>query len=242
MTQIPAGWYPDPDTSNPQAPRGQRYWDGQQWTTHVAPPPGAAGPGMPPYAPMPAAAGGPVVATTPDGQVLSGWWRRVGAYLIDWLIIGLVSMLVGWRWMSQIFTAYGDLVREAMRAADKGQPVPSSTSLMSEVLVPILVVSLIAVAVNFVYNVAFLKWKAATPGKLALGLRIRLRERPGPLSWSTVLLRWLGQEWYRVVGLVPMVGGFLGLYMLVDDLWPLWDDKKQALHDKVAKTNVVRVR
>ena len=22
-------------------------------------------------------------------------------------------------------------------------------------------------------------------------------------------------------------------------LWPLWDDKRQALHDKIAKTNVV---
>jgi uncharacterized RDD family membrane protein YckC len=27
---------------------------------------------------------------------------------------------------------------------------------------------------------------------------------------------------------------------LINDLWPLWDDKKQALHDKVAGTNVVR--
>jgi uncharacterized RDD family membrane protein YckC len=30
--------------------------------------------------------------------------------------------------------------------------------------------------------------------------------------------------------------------VLLDYLWPLWDDKKQALHDKVAKTNVVRTR
>ena len=26
---------------------------------------------------------------------------------------------------------------------------------------------------------------------------------------------------------------------LIDYLWPLWDDKRQALHDKVAKTQVV---
>jgi uncharacterized RDD family membrane protein YckC len=30
-----------------------------------------------------------------------------------------------------------------------------------------------------------------------------------------------------------------GLLGLLNDLWPLWDDKKQALHDKVAATNVV---
>jgi hypothetical protein len=38
----PAGWYPDP-----QAPGYQRYWDGSQWTEHVAPLVGAP-PGPPP--------------------------------------------------------------------------------------------------------------------------------------------------------------------------------------------------
>lgn len=32
MTQTPAGWHPDP-----QVPGQQRYWDGMQWTDHVAP-------------------------------------------------------------------------------------------------------------------------------------------------------------------------------------------------------------
>jgi uncharacterized RDD family membrane protein YckC len=26
---------------------------------------------------------------------------------------------------------------------------------------------------------------------------------------------------------------------MLDSLWPLWDDEKQAIHDKVAATNVV---
>jgi uncharacterized RDD family membrane protein YckC len=26
---------------------------------------------------------------------------------------------------------------------------------------------------------------------------------------------------------------------ILDLLWPLWDDKRQALHDKIAGTNVV---
>jgi uncharacterized RDD family membrane protein YckC len=30
-----------------------------------------------------------------------------------------------------------------------------------------------------------------------------------------------------------------GLLGLLNGLWPLWDDKKQGLHDKVAATNVV---
>ena len=35
--------------------------------------------------------------------------------------------------------------------------------------------------------------------------------------------------------LVPLVS----LITVLDLLWPLWDQKRQALHDKVAKTAVV---
>ena len=39
------------------------------------------------------------------------------------------------------------------------------------------------------YFVGFLRWKGATPGKLICGLRVRLRERPGRLPWSTIAIR-----------------------------------------------------
>jgi uncharacterized RDD family membrane protein YckC len=243
MTQIPAGWYPDPDTSNPGAPQGQRYWDGQQWTEHVVPPAGAPQqPAMPAYTPM-APAGGPyplLVATTPDGQPLAGWWQRVGAYLIDLLILTPLVVILGWPWIREIGSAYGDLVEKSITAAESGGTLPDQTDLLTELFVPFLLLTLVGLLVNLVYNAGFLKWKAATPGKLAIGLRVRLRETPGPMSWGTVLLRWAGQNWYAAFGFVPVLGSLLGLYPLIDVLWPLWDDKKQALHDKVAKTNVVR--
>lgn len=245
MTQIPAGWYPDPDTSNPGAPQGQRYWDGQQWTEHVAPPAGAAQGGpMPSYAPMAPASGpsAPRAATTPDGEPLAGWWQRVGAYLIDIVVLTPVVLILGWPWIREIGTAYGDLVRESVDAAERGGSLPDQTALLSDLFVPFLLLTLVGLLVNLVYHAGFLKWKAATPGKLLVGLRVRLRETPGPLSWSTVLRRWAGQNWYAALSFVPVLGSLLGLYPLVDVLWPLWDDKRQALHDKVARTNVVRKR
>jgi len=42
MSTPPAGWYPDPHMANTQ-----RYWDGLQWTGHVAP----LGPTVPTSAP-----------------------------------------------------------------------------------------------------------------------------------------------------------------------------------------------
>lgn len=251
MTQIPAGWYPDPDPDQPE-PRGQRYWDGQQWTEHVQPPPGQPVAGQQPgygsapaYAPGAPYGGGVQIAraTTPDGQELAGWWMRVAAYLLDGVIVGVLSAIIAFPWMRQIFEAYGDFFASAVDAAESGSgTVPGQTEFMAQIAGPLVTVSVIGLGISLVYHAGFLKWRAATPGKLALGLRVRLRETPGPLSWSTILKRWAGQNWYAVVSAVPVLGGIASLYPLLDGLWPLWDSRKQALHDKVAATNVVRRR
>ncbi len=193
---------------------------------------------MAPYAD----AGRAGVATTPDGQELAGWWMRVAAYLIDSILVGILSALVAFPWVRDIFNAYLDYVRAAVDAAESGAVAPDQGSLLSDVAGPLAVVSLIGLLISLGYHGGFLRWRAATPGKLALGMRVRLRETPGPLAWGTILKRWAGQFWYAVVSLVPVLGSVAALWPLVDGLWPLWDSKKQALHDKVAATNVVRQR
>lgn len=71
MSQFAPGWYPDP---NPQVRAGsQRYWDGAQWTAHTAPPPLGER------------------DVTPDGAPLAGWWQRVGAYVLDSLLVLVVG-------------------------------------------------------------------------------------------------------------------------------------------------------
>ncbi len=267
MTQIPAGWYPDPDPDAPE-PRGRRYWDGRMWTEHVQPPPGAptyppapaygaSSPGTPsapeagrigypqgssghPGAPYAGAAGLP--ATTPDGQPLATWWSRVGAYVLDLLIVTPVILLLASPWLGDLFRAFGDFLDEATRAAESGQTPPDQAALTRDIAGPMLAVNVVILVVISVYNVAFLKWRAATPGKLIVGLRVRLRETPGPLGWGTIVKRWLGQFGCLLVWVLPVIGSIAPVYFVLDSLWPLWDPKKQAVHDKVAATNVVRVR
>jgi hypothetical protein len=60
-TTTPAGWYPDPSDA---AGGGLRYWDGSQWTEHLAP---GAPPVVAPVAPV-----APVVPATPATP--AGWY------------------------------------------------------------------------------------------------------------------------------------------------------------------------
>ena len=242
MTSQP-GWHPDPVPPQPGQPGQLRYWDGTRWTEHVAPASQPA-PATQAYAAYPSYPVTPGTAyagrpTTPDGVPLAGWWWRVLALIIDAILVGIVAGIVAFPWARDVFDTYGDWFDEAMNA---GSGTPDTSQLQSDITVPLAIITLINVALGFVYNVGFLMWKQATPGKLLLGLRVRLRDRPGPMTIGTVLLRWAGQYGVGLLGLLPVLGCLSFVYTLLDYLWPLWDDKNQAIHDKIAKTNVVRVR
>jgi uncharacterized RDD family membrane protein YckC len=159
---------------------------------------------------------------------------------MDGIVVGLVGVLVALPWVRDVWHQYTDFFDELLNSSDPG--TVDSAQFQRDIFKPLAVITAINLALGFVYNVGFLMWKQATPGKLIMGLRVRLRETPGPMPLQAVLLRWLGQYGVGILGLVPIIGGLTGLYSLLNYLWPLWDDKKQAIHDKIAKTNVVRVR
>jgi uncharacterized RDD family membrane protein YckC len=74
--------------------------------------------------------------------------------------------------------------------------------------------------------------KGQTIGKQIVGIRV-VPQSAVPLSLGTVLVR-------ELIGKQLLSLLTLGLYGLLDYLWPAWDAKNQALHDKVASTLVVK--
>jgi len=227
----PPGWYADPQSPPGLAP-GVRWWDGQRWTDHAHP---AVHATVPPAAPS-------SKFSTPDGEPLAGWGIRFGAYLIDAVIVSAVAAIIGAPFVAKVVNAYGDQFRDSIHAAETGSARPNQMDVYSQIWLPLIGLVVVSIVLNFIYQVGFLRWRAATPGKLMLGLRVRLREQPGPLEWSTILRRWVSQFGPNLLSLVPFIGLIAGLYPWVDGLWPLWDERRQALHDKFARTNVVRTR
>jgi uncharacterized RDD family membrane protein YckC len=265
MTDMPEGWYTDPAAANPQLPTTMRYWDGRQWTaqvraakrnelaawrqqvavarmemaaaqsTQVAPGEVVAG-----YPPEQVVGEWASRDFTPDGQQLAGWWSRVGAAVIDWILTTVLTVLFGWGAIQDMVAAYRSFMDLVVQASEAGAPMPDTATFVDQIGGPALTFSAIAIAVKLVYQVGFLKGFQATPGKMVLGIEVRRRVERGPLPWGTVLLRWVAQNIASLLSMVPVVGFAAGIYWLLDVLWPLWDPNRQAIHDKIARTNVVR--
>ena len=238
MSHPPAAWYPDPYPPGAGQPRLLRYWDGRGWTAHVHP-----------AAPMPGRAH-PVVApaarpTTPDGAPLAEWWQRLCAYLIDSPIVTVVAVTATFPLMVDMQARLSDLLTRLESDLSRSAEPPNMLGYLRdciEILVPPFIGWMIATLVVFaVYSSLMLRFKGATLGKMALGIGVRLRERPGRLPWSAILLRVVVQQGVLLTAVLPLLYLALSWFPYLDAGWMLWDDKRQALHDKAAKTNVVTV-
>jgi uncharacterized RDD family membrane protein YckC len=184
-----------------------------------------------------------VPATTPDGQPLAGWWRRVGAAVIDGFIAFPIAVLIGLPFLIPMGKVFADEWDRLMNEIDSGAGSQAfGADFQSEVMWYAFGFGMVALLVGAVYEIGFLRWKRATPGKMMLGLEVRLRERPGTMPWGTLFQRWFVKKLGNILAQIPVVGSFLQFGWVINYLWPLWDDKKQALHDKAAGTNVVRTR
>ncbi|HEY3557826.1 MAG TPA: RDD family protein [Kribbella sp.] len=187
---------------------------------------------------------GRAVKAAPDGQPLSGWWRRVFAKILDGIIASIIGLPLTGYFYYQYGQVLADYFHDVMRQAESGTPA-SPMAMPPEMFKWIIPITLIGFVVSFVYEYLFLTKKGATPGKMALGIAVRYIPAPGqyvttPPPGGAVAKRYGFQLGLSALGLIPIVGTFAGFAALFDYLWPLWDSKHQALHDKVASTYVVR--
>ncbi|MGL5930724.1 MAG: RDD family protein [Dermatophilaceae bacterium] len=175
----------------------------------------------------------------PDGAVLAQWWRRLLARVLDSLLNAVATTVLGWTFVQELASVFGRYVTDSVDAAERGAAPPDQTAFATAVADVILPITVIGLLVAVVYEVGFLMWRGATPGKMALGTQVRRTDAPGPLSATTAVRRQAISVAATVVGLVPFVGLLGTVLSILNPAWLLWDPKRQALHDKVADTVVV---
>ena len=75
----------------------------------------------------------------------------------------------------------------------------------------------------------------STVGKHLLGIAVRDIDDGTSIGYGRAFGRWLGQALIGSLGAVLVVPPFLNL------LWPIWDKRRQAWHDKMVSSGVFRV-
>ena len=92
----------------------------------------------------------------------------------------------------------------------------------------VIVLFLIPEAIYYTWMVGS---RSQTVGKMALGIKIVDAESRAPIGYVRAFRRWLSTAAMRALFWIPAI---------VDHLWPLRDRRNQALHDKFARSVVVR--
>jgi len=145
------------------------------------------------------------VTMASDDYEYAGFWVRALASIIDSILMLVIIMPI-------FFLAYGDAFATG---AESGS------------------MSLLGVFLNYIFPAAacmmFWHYKAATPGKMILGLKVVSLKDGSELTFGQIVVRYIGYY-------LSMIVLFLGFVLVA------FDKRKQGLHDKISQTTVVRAR
>ena len=195
-------------------------------------PPAGLPPGpysQPPYAYRPL----PPVPLSPGGAPLADFGTRLLAYLIDTAVMTGVLMVFAVPAFIVVFVSMSDNIT----SIDPYGAQPDPADVFGGFFLPFLLVELglfvVMLVLYYIYYVEIIRRTGQSIGKKAMKIRIVPLDPAETLTRGHLVKRYL----------IEFIGGVLiPLFSYLDGLWQLWDKPyQQALHDKVAKTVVVRV-
>ncbi|WP_139699324.1 RDD family protein [bacterium endosymbiont of Bathymodiolus sp. 5 South] len=134
----------------------------------------------------------------------AGFWIRVGATFIDVFLLSIILLPL-------TMMVYGDLTWKR-----EGLILGPADFLINYVL-------------PFVATILFWLYKSATPGKMALNMKVVDVDTGEKLS--------VGQSIGRYFAYIPAMA-----ILMIGIIWVAFDKRKQGWHDKLAKTVVIRKR
>jgi uncharacterized RDD family membrane protein YckC len=151
------------------------------------------------------------------GWHYGGFWIRFGARFIDGIVLGV-----------PLFFIAAMLIPNLIRT-QVNRPNPAVAGIAAFGLTFFIFYFLALIC----YEVLFLKYRGATPGKMACGLKV-VRADGSSLGWGTSIGRFM--MWNIVTSGIPYLNLVL---MLISGIIAGTDSEKRALHDRVCDTRVV---
>jgi uncharacterized RDD family membrane protein YckC len=236
-----AGTLPPP----PPHPPGQWPPAGQGPPTHGAPSPGPPGSGTPgygasPYPGYPGYAGQPGYGPPPGwayvaptyatrlGLVPASFGQRLGAHLLDLLILGIASLPV---WIVGIWFVASNWEEEPGTCLDRRgfeyRCQVATNGSVGRLFLALFVGFVVMLVVSVFYWGHYEGRRGASPGKKAVGICVVRQETGLPIGFG----RAVGRVFAQYLSSQVLYLGYL---------WMLWDDNKQTWHDKIVGSIVVK--
>ena len=185
------------------------------------------------YAPPPATYGGFGGASAGGGLTTAGINGMPFAEWIDRVLAALIDGGIAFAVMIALYIVFGIIggVLGGIGSSMGSDAVSGLGSLSCCFGFLLAALSVFAVGI---YNKVFLVSKRGY--SIGQGvMKLRVSDAAGNIPpIGTLVLRLLVQV---ALGFIPFIGFFLGI---ANALWPLWDEKKQTLHDKAVSTYVLK--
>jgi uncharacterized RDD family membrane protein YckC len=167
---------------------------------------------------------------SPAGVPLADFGTRLLAYLIDTALLSVILLVVA---LPAMFVAMFRLMPTDEELPAQQDPFWA----FQEIFVPILLIEaglvVFSLLCYYVYAVEYMHRTGQTLGKRLMKIRVV------PIDPDRTLTRGMAAKRYLVEYVVGVVVPF---FHYLDGLWQLWDKPyQQALHDKAARTVVVKV-
>ncbi|GAA1594824.1 hypothetical protein GCM10009789_56110 [Kribbella sancticallisti] len=150
----------------------------------------------------------------PGGAPLAGWGSRVGAALLDGLVVGVPGII-----------GYTVFLINIVSRADNTYPDDDPEAYA----VVILLLGMLASLGLWIWNRVIRQGNTGqSVGKSVVGLKLVDTTTYQPIGAGKSFLR-------------DFLRGIFDQACLLNSLWPLWDDQKQTWHDKVMSTYVIKL-
>ena len=157
----------------------------------------------------------------------SSFWIRLGAVIIDGVIVSVLGSIVGGMLAVPLIGALVAIAVPYMEASgelsDTGVAAVAITA-----IVGFLIIVGAVMLIQALYYVLFTGLRGQTPGKMLVGIKVVDGEGAIPGVGRAIMREVIG----KFISAIVFDLGYL---------WVLWDPNRQAWHDKIAGTFVVPV-
>jgi uncharacterized RDD family membrane protein YckC len=157
------------------------------------------------------------------GRPLAEWWKRLVAYLIDGFAVGIPGTII-------FVVLFAGSISQLETDPVTGEITSGGGALVGSYIIGYALYFAIGTVYFGVMNGGA---RGQTLGKMALKIQVRSATTGGPIG--------VGRGFGRYLITIPLSLVTCGLGGILDGLWPLWDAKRQALHDKVVNSVVIEV-